>query len=132
MTTYAVQAMLYLASQPQGRILSLREIADRQGIKPKYLEQIFLKLNRAGLVKSKKGPGGGYYIDQPVDAIKIGDIMDAVGEKNVPVRCLADDSETSCARAKGCFIRPYWKRMQDQIDKFLNSSTLYDILRNKE
>lgn len=131
MTTYAVQAMLDLASQPEGRVVSLREIAERQGIKAKYLERIFLKLHRAGIIASKKGPGGGYYIDQPIDEIKIGDIMGAVGEKNVPVSCLADDRETPCAHAKDCSIRPYWKRMKDTIDKFLNSSSLYDIIHQK-
>ena len=131
MTTYAVQAMLDLASQPEGRVVTLREIANRQGIKVKYLERIFLRLNRAGLIKSKKGPGGGYYIDLPVDSIKIADIMEAVGEKNAPVVCLAKSDEKHCLRAGDCHIRLYWKKLKDVIDDFLDSSTLSDIIQGK-
>ena len=131
MTTYAVQAMLDLASQPSGSIITLREIADRQGIKVKYLEQIFLKLNHAGLIKSKKGPGGGYSLTRPVDAIQIGEIMKAVGESSAPVRCLAEEDENCCLRREGCIIRPFWQRMKQTIDGFLYSSTLYDIMNEK-
>ncbi|KPK64352.1 hypothetical protein AMJ83_02745 [candidate division WOR_3 bacterium SM23_42] len=131
MATYAVQAMLDLASQPEGQVVALRKIADRQGIKAKYLERIFLKLHRAGIIASKKGPGGGYYIDRPIKSIKIGDIMDAVGEFRGLVRCQIADSENCCSRADDCSIRPYWKRMKDTIDEFLNSSTLYDIIHQK-
>ncbi len=129
MTTYAVQAMLDLANQPDGRIVTLREIADRQGIKVKYLEQIFLKLNHAGLIKSKRGPGGGYSLTRPVDAIQIGEIMNAVGESSAPVRCLA--GENDCMRREGCIIRPFWERMKQTIDGFLFSSTLSDIMNEK-
>jgi len=132
MTTYAVQAMLELADQPAGKITSLRKIASRQGIKVKYLEQIFIRLNHAGLVKSKKGPGGGYYIDRPVNAIKIGEIMEAVGESSAPVRCLTATTDKHCSRAEDCSLRPYWKRMKDTIDRFLDSSTLYDIMQEKK
>ncbi|UCG29605.1 MAG: Rrf2 family transcriptional regulator [candidate division WOR-3 bacterium] len=131
MTTYAVQAMLDLADKPAGTVVSLREIAGRQGIKVKYLEQIFMKLAHAGLVKSKKGPGGGYCLHRPVNAIKIGEIMEAVGESRAPVRCLIPDTSKHCSRLEYCSIRPYWKRMKETIDEFLDSSTLYDIIQEK-
>jgi Rrf2 family protein len=131
MTTYAVQAMLDLANQPQGRVVTLREIAHRQGIKAKYLERIFLKLNRAGLIKSKKGPGGGYSLKRSVDEIQIGEIMTAVGESSAPVRCLITEDDNCCSRKKDCAIRPYWKRMKKTIDQFLYSSTLHDIMKAK-
>jgi Rrf2 family iron-sulfur cluster assembly transcriptional regulator len=132
MTTYAVQAMLDLATQPEGRIVTLREIAHRQGIKAKYLEQIFLKLNHAGLIKSKKGPGGGYYLNLPVDSIKIADIMEAVGEKNAPVLCLSQGDRKQCLRIEHCHVRGYWKKLKDVIDTFLDSSTLKDIMQEKD
>lgn len=131
MTIYAVQAMLELAVQPAGIVVSLREIASRQGIKAKYLEQIFMKLNHAGLVKSKKGPGGGYYIGRPIKAIRIAEIMEAVGESNAPVHCLNSGTGANCARSGDCSMRRYWKRMKDTIDEFLDSSTLYDIMQEK-
>ena len=131
MTTYAVQAMLDLASQPDGSIVTLREIAHRQGIKAKYLERIFMKLHRAGLIKSKKGPGGGYSLTRAVDEIQIGEIMNAVGESSAPVRCLAKENEDCCLRKKDCVIRPFWKKMKQTIDGFLYSSTLYDIINAK-
>lgn len=131
MTTYAVQAMVDLAEKPTGTIVSLREIAGRQGIKVKYLEQIFMKLTHAGLVKSKKGPGGGYSLRRPVNAIKISEIMEAVGESRAPVRCLVPDHDRHCSRLDHCVVRPYWKRMKETIDRFLDSSTLYDIIQDK-
>lgn len=130
MTTYAVQALLELAAQPTGTIVSLKEIALRQGIKVKYLEQIFMKLNHAGLVKSKKGPGGGYSIGRPLRHIRIAEIMAAVGESSAPVRCLNVDAR--CARAGDCSMRRYWQRMKDTIDTFLGSSTLYDLMQEKK
>jgi Rrf2 family cysteine metabolism transcriptional repressor len=132
MTTYAVQAMIDLAEKPTGSVVSLREIAGRQGIKVKYLEQIFMKLNHAGLVKSKKGPGGGYSLQRPVNAIKISEIMEAVGESRAPVRCLVQNEDGHCSRLKHCLIRPYWKRMKETIDQFLDSSTLYDIIQGEK
>lgn len=131
MTTYAVQAMIDLASQPAGSVVALHEIADRQGIKAKYLERIFSRLHRSGLIKSKKGPGGGYYLDRSVKDIKIGEIMTAVGESSAPVRCLAADTDNCCARRDGCTIRPYWEKMKKTIDGFLYSSTLFDVIRAK-
>jgi Rrf2 family iron-sulfur cluster assembly transcriptional regulator len=131
MTTYAVQAMLDLANQPAGSMVTLREIANRQGIKAKYLEQIFLKLNHAGLIRSKKGPGGGYYLKRSVHEIKIGEIMTAVGESSAPVRCLVSESLNCCSRRKDCNIRPYWQKMKKTIDQFLYSSTLSDIMKAK-
>ena len=132
MTTYAVQAMLELAVQPAGKATSLRSIAARHGLKVKYLEQIFIRLNHAGLVRSKKGPGGGYYLDRPVHAIRIADIMDAVGESSAPVRCLTAETGKHCSRAADCTLRPYWKKMKDTIDRFLDSSTLYDIIQGND
>lgn len=131
MTTYAVQAMIDLAEKPTGTVVSLREIAGRQGIKVKYLEQIFMKLSHAGLVKSKKGPGGGYSLQRPGNAIKISEIMEAVGESRAPVRCLTPDDGRHCSRLSQCVLRPYWKRMKETIDQFLDSSTLYDIIQEK-
>jgi Rrf2 family iron-sulfur cluster assembly transcriptional regulator len=131
MTTYAVQAMLDLANQPEGSIITLREIAHRQGIKAKYLERIFMKLNRAGLIKSKKGPGGGYSLTRSVDEIQIGEIMNAVGESSAPVRCLVKEDDNCCLRKKDCAIRPFWEKMKQTIDQFLYSSTLYDIMNSK-
>lgn len=132
MTTYAVQAMLDLADKPIGTVVSLREIAGRQGLKVKYLEQIFTKLTHAGLVKSKKGPGGGYSLQRPVNAIKIIEIMEAVGESRAPVQCLVPDNEGHCSRLEHCVIRPYWKRMKETIDQFLDTSTLYDIIKERK
>jgi Rrf2 family iron-sulfur cluster assembly transcriptional regulator len=129
MTTYAVQAMCDLASQPAGTVVALHDIAERQGIKTKYLERIFSKLHRGGLIKSKKGPGGGYYLERSVNDIRIGEIMNAVGESSAPVRCLSAQDENYCSRQEACVIRPYWQKMKQTIDGFLYSSTLSDIMK---
>ncbi len=132
MTTYAVQAMIELADRPAGTVVSLREIAGRHAINLKYLERIFSRLCRSGLIESKKGPGGGYFLRRRADSIKISEIMEAVGESRAPVRCLAKAEDKYCSQAETCSLRPYWKRMKETIDEFLDSSTLYDIIKKNK
>jgi len=119
--------MVDLANQPKGKVIALHEIAKRQGVKPKYLEQIFLKLHHARLIKSKKGPGGGYFIDRDPKLIKISEIMEAVGESRAPVYCVDKKKYKHCPRVNCCPTRPYWRKLKKIIDTFFDTITLYDI-----
>lgn len=119
--------MVDLANQPKSKAIALTEIAKRQGVKVKYLEQIFLKLHQAKLIRSKKGPGGGYLIERDLRSIRIGEIMDAVGESKNPVFCVGKQKHKHCPRIKCCPTRPYWEKLKKVIDAFFDTLTLYEI-----
>lgn len=131
-TRYALRAMTDLARHSEGKAIPLSEISVRQEIKLKYLEQIFLKLHRAKLIDSKKGPGGGYFISRNPSRIKVIEILTAVGESTAPVFCVDEKQHTNCPRIRGCPTRPYWRRLGETIDSFFASLTLADISQTSE
>ena len=95
---YAVMAMVDLAQQSDGRPISLADVAERQEISLSYLEQLFAKLRRFGLVKSVRGPGGGYFLAMPAGEMRICDIVLAVDEPIRATRCTPGSSRASTAR----------------------------------
>ncbi len=129
MTRYAVRAMADMAEQPQGKAIPLRDIAKRQSVKLKYLELIFFQLRKAKLIKTKKGPGGGYFLNRDPKLIKISDIMEAVGETRAPVLCVDTKKQKRCPRINRCPTRPYWNELRKTIDTFFDNFTLYEILK---
>ncbi len=128
-TRYAVRAMAYLGARYGKRAVNLKEVAGSEEINEKYLEQIFYKLNRAGLLKTKKGPGGGYELAKNPSTIKLIEIMSAVGESFAPVFCVADNKRKSCPRSRKCPAKPYWKELRRLIERFFQSHTLADICK---
>jgi Rrf2 family protein len=126
-TRYAVRAICELAEQPADAPTSLKIIANKQGIKLKYLEQIFINLHKAGLVKSRKGPHGGYVLGRKPAKIKLLEIMQAVGETTNPVFCADDNNRKFCPRMNTCSARPFWRQMKTMIEKFLSSHSIQDL-----
>lgn len=124
---YALRAMVDLARQPRNKAVSLETVARRQRVKLKYLEQIFLKLRKAKLVASKKGPGGGYFIPRDPYTIKLGDIIRAVGESTAPVLCAYGKKDRYCGRLKSCPLQHQWKELKRHIDAFFDTHTLGDV-----
>ena len=125
---YAVMAMADLARRERdiARAVTLSDIAARQEISLSYLEQLFARLRRKGLVKSTRGPGGGYRLAKAADATSIADIVHAVDE---PLRA------TRCKEAKGCMIRgerclthDLWADLGDRIEDYLASVSLADVV----
>lgn len=123
-TRYALRALVELAKEPGDRSLSLDVIARRQHVKPKYLEQIFIKLHKAKLVKSKKGPGGGYLLGRMPNSIKLSEILAAVGESTAPVLCADGKGDKYCSGLVACPMQPYWQKLKKLIDTFFESTTL--------
>jgi Rrf2 family iron-sulfur cluster assembly transcriptional regulator len=118
---YAVTAMLDLAlRQGQGPI-SLAEISERQGISLSYLEQLFTKLRRSDLVKSTRGPGGGYTLSRPADDIAVADVITAVDEKVDSTRC---GGLGNCQDDQQCLTHDLWMDLSDQIYNFLSNISL--------
>jgi Rrf2 family protein len=119
--------MAYLARQPQGRAVPLEKVARRQRVKLKYLEQIFLKLRKANLVKSKKGPHGGYFIPRDPRIITLGDVIRAVGESTAPVLCANGKKDKYCGGLKPCPFQTHWRALKKLINTFFDTHTLSDV-----
>ena len=129
-TRYALRALVELARQPKDTALTLDMIAQRQRVKPKYLEQIFINLHHANLVESKKGPGGGYAIGRDPKKITLGEIMKAVGETTAPVKCAETKPDSHCSGLTDCPIQPYWLEFKRLIDNYVNGLTIDDIMKS--
>lgn len=124
---YAVMAMVELAKHDSASALPLAMIADSQKISIAYLEQLFLKLRRSGLVKATRGPKGGYRLARTADEITIGEIMDAADESVRMNRCMIDGSEW-CLGTKRCTTHDLWRALGDHIGDFLVGVSLQDVL----
>ncbi len=122
---YAVTAMLDLALHEGTGPVSLADIARRQEISLSYLEQLFARLRRAGLVSSVRGPGGGYRLGQPRSGINVARIIDAVNETYDAVGCQGIES---CDRGRMCLTQTLWYDLSGRIHSFLSAITLADLV----
>ena len=130
-TRYALRALIYLAQQKKNGA-SLEVIARHQKIRPKYLEQILLHLRHAGLISTKKGPGGGYFLMRQPYMIRLSDIMNAVGESTAPVRCVSGRADKYCAGMQTCSMKPVWMEMKEVIDNYLDNHTLQELVQDEK
>ena len=122
---YAVTAMLDLASNDSSRPVTLDMISQRQNISLSYLEQLFAKLRKASLVKSIRGPGGGYLLNvNPID-VTLTEIIEAVDENIDLRRC---HGAKNCLRGKQCLSHHLWCEVSDQIRGFLSSRNLQQVI----
>jgi Rrf2 family iron-sulfur cluster assembly transcriptional regulator len=124
---YAVMAMVDLAQYGTGGPITLADIAERQEISLSYLEQLFAKLRRNGLVRSVRGPGGGYLLAFPTDEIRISDIIHAVDEPIRTTRCAPESSVGCTTKRSRCLTHDLWSELGHQIHLFLTSVTLDDV-----
>lgn len=124
-------AMADLATNSSGEPITLSEVADRQLISLSYLEQLFGKLRRSGIVKSVRGPGGGYSLAHPLDQIRISDIILAVDEPITAQRCQAGSTTGCQASGSRCITHDLWAELTNHIYLFLNSVTLDDVISNR-
>ena len=124
---YAVTAMADLAKYGEDGAQSLPAIAERQQISLAYLEQLFLKLRRAGLVDSARGRTGGYRLARPASGISIADIMSAVEEDMRMTRC-SGEVDKPCMPGRRCLTHGLWDALGDQIAAFLESVTLQEVV----
>ncbi|MCK5624058.1 MAG: Rrf2 family transcriptional regulator, partial [Alphaproteobacteria bacterium] len=128
---YAVMAMVDLAMHSDGKPMALAAVAERQDISLSYLEQLFAKLKRNALVKSVRGPGGGYMLAHGADGTRISDIILAVDEPIRVTRC-DPQSPHGCTKTKmRCATHDLWSELSNQIHLFLNSVTLADVVNRR-
>lgn len=122
---YAVTAMLDLAFHSQIKPVTLTEIAARQTISLSYLEQLFARLRRAGMVKGVRGPGGGYTLCGEAAGINIADIIAAVDEQVDATKC---GGEGNCQQDQACLTHDLWMGLSEQIREYLKGITLAELL----
>ncbi|MDD5229132.1 MAG: Rrf2 family transcriptional regulator [Methylococcales bacterium] len=122
---YAVTAMLDLAFYSQDKPVTLTEIAARQTISLSYLEQLFARLRKAGIVQGVRGPGGGYQLNQDAKKISIGAIVEAVNEPLDSTKC---GGEANCQHESMCLTHDLWMGLSEHIESYLTNITLADLL----
>lgn len=122
---YAVTAILDVALNAEQEPVSLSDISERQDISLSYLEQLFAKLRRVGLVKSIRGPGGGYQLGMPQEQISIGMIIAAVDENIKVTKC---KGHGNCRGGSKCITHALWQQLSDRIENFLNEITLAELV----
>ena len=125
---YAVMAMADLAKNNAKDPTSLTEISLRQGISISFLEQLFLKLRKDNLVKSVRGPLGGYVLNKPPEEIKLLSIISAVDEKIKTVKCRKESKRGCNHKSIKCITHNLWDDLETHINKFFENNTLNDIL----
>jgi Rrf2 family iron-sulfur cluster assembly transcriptional regulator len=128
---YAVMAMVDLARHSGGKPVALGEIATRQEISLSYLEQLFGRLRRGGLVKSVRGPGGGYLLARPLDDTRISDIILAVDEPIKATRCKSGSSIGCQSDRSRCLTHDLWAELGNQIHLFLSGVSLLDVIEKR-
>lgn len=124
---YALRVMLDLAINSDGCCIPLKEIAARQSISEKYLEQIFTALSRAGLLRSTRGAQGGYTVAVPPEEITVGMILRATEGDLSPVECVSANG-TDCPRSVDCITAQVWKKIRVAVDDVVNNITLSDLV----
>ncbi len=126
---YAVTAMLDVALHSHEGPVPLADISERQGISLSYLEQLFSRLRKNGLVASVRGPGGGYLLGKSAAEIAVGAVITAVDESVDATRC---QGKEGCQGGERCLTHVLWHDLSERISDFLNNITLAELVNNKE
>lgn len=126
---YAVTAMLDVALNSEAGPVPLADISERQGISLSYLEQLFSRLRKNGLVSSVRGPGGGYLLGKDASSIAVGEVISAVDESVDATRC---QGKGGCQGGDKCLTHALWRDLSDRLTGFLNNITLGELVNNCE
>lgn len=128
---YAVMALVDLAYYGKGKPLALAEIATRQALPIPYLEQLFVKLRQQGFVTSTRGQQGGYTLAREAEAIRISEILEAIGEPMQTTRC-KKEATTGCLGVKGaCLTHALWAGLGREMHQYLNGISLADVCERR-
>lgn len=123
---YAVTAMLDLAVHRGNGPIALADISERQGISLSYLEQLFAKLRKQGLVESTRGPGGGYCLSKGPEHIAVAEVISAVDESVDATRC---GGSRNCQGESRCLTHDLWEQLSHEIRSFLSGVSLADVIQ---
>ncbi len=126
---YAVRAMLDLTTNSNGNPVRLQEISTRQNISLHYLEQLFRKLRNGQVVKSVRGPGGGYVLSRSMDEICVKDVLECVGENINPAKDILGSESESANTTEYFLSRNYFQNLGTIMKEYLETTTLGDLIR---
>lgn len=124
---YALRVMIDVAINSKGEYVSVKDIAIRQDISKKYLEQIMTMLSKAKLIETTRGNTGGYKLTKPPKEYKVGDILRATEGDLAPLDCLIDNH--SCTRQENCKTYSFWVGLDNVINEYIDSRTLEDLIK---
>jgi Rrf2 family protein len=127
---YGVRAIFDIAYHSEGLGTQVKDISRRQGISQRYLEQIFQKLKKAGIVGSKRGPTGGYFLGKKPENITLGEVIRITEGGINPVRCVnAEDSRQPCERSGECVTQIVWNEAGKRLGDYFDSVTVKDLCK---
>lgn len=126
---YAVRAILDLTFNSNGRPVRLQEISERQRISLHYLEQLFRRLRKGGVVKSVRGPGGGYVLSRSMDDISIKDVLLSVGENINPARDLVGTGDVKSDTVEFLLTKGYFENLGMIMQEYLTTTSVGDLIR---
>lgn len=127
---YAMVALTDIALQPEGALVTLSDVSKRQNVSLPYLEQLFVKLRRAGLVESVRGPGGGYRLSRPASDIRVVDVLGAVDETVDAMHKGAGASGGSSGSRAQSLTNRLWEGLSAHVYVFLHQARLADVIEN--
>jgi Rrf2 family cysteine metabolism transcriptional repressor len=125
-----MRAMLDLAEQNEGKLVLLKDIAERQEISKRYLEHMMTQLRDRGLIVAERGAGGGYRLARAPDEIRLDEIFEALEGELAPVDCVRDAAV--CRRSEDCVVRDLWCDMTEAMRVVLEGQTLADLKKRAE
>ena len=125
--SYGLFGMIYLARQPQGKIVSVSEICEAENLPEKFLAKIFQSLARTGLVRSHRGAGGGFSLARPADKITVKELLESIHGPIYFVKCLSNMKD--CDKKEKCRLLKVWKKTQDYTERVLAQNTLADLIK---
>lgn len=129
---YAARAVLELSLNYGQRPLKIREIAGSQDIPQKYLETILLTLQRAGVVRSKRGASGGYYLARPPEAITVGEVIRAMDGPLAPIGCVSVTAHEFCPKEAACGLKLVWREARDVVAAVLDNTDFADVCQKDQ
>jgi len=134
-TKYALQALTLLTKEYGRGPVLISDLAEKERIPKKFLELILLSLKNKGILQSKKGKGGGYFLGKPPDSITLGEVIRILDGPLAPLPCVSQTAYRKCDECEDemtCGIRPIMKEVRDETARILDGTTLLDLLKNVE
>lgn len=131
---YALRAMVAMGRRGQSRPVAIQELSDSERIPVKFLEQILLELKKSGLLKSKRGVGGGYLLNRAVEEIALGEIVDLIDGPFEPMACALPGvpGRCGCGQPKPCGLGSVFGDLQGEVRRFLSEHTVGDVLKREQ
>jgi len=132
---YGIRALCHISYNSNGNPIQVKDISDREGISPRYIEQIFQKFKKAGIIKSVRGPYGGYYLAKDPSEIRVGDVIRATeGGDFRLVFCdgLNKNATKTCERLDDCIVQETWEEGSRKLMAYFDSISIKDLCKKPE